>query len=640
MVIGITGPWGSGKSSILNLLQEHIEKKHSDALVVRFDPWLVSGRDDLIMQFLRELIVKIKSHGHNVAALKKLGLSLADYGAQLAPIGNLVVPGAGSAAKASLSALKKALQEDESLSALRLKLVSQLEAASTPIVVLIDEIDRVEDAEVRNVAQLVRSVADFPGISYVLAYAQDRVVEALGGGERGRSYLEKIIQFQIPLPILFADEVARLIEAELSALEELRLPSNFRTNERYQRLAQLLTREVIQTPRDVQRLIATFHVLRSMLLGEVDWIDLLGFSALLVKSPATVEKIRADPEGFTDRRWSSPLFEEAENSPQKMFDRLVPKEEQRTGTKELLGFLFPFLSEDVEQSAAREHTDALSERASLLTVLRLNLLPGRFSREDVRRIFDIKAEEVEARLDELNQSGALAAFMDRINELYVDLYSTDRLKFWQGVGRFLAKPDCEWMTCYQPWGQTVRRFAAILEAAVRRSADIRSEAIVIFSTLRDNGEMELTPRWARNHMFAHGLFGCEKRDDYGWFFDAEKAKSMLVDMARRWRKDHLSGKFLPCHWSVDAAFVMIDTDAWTRACRSALDQVLEDDRALDGFTLLLFGGSFTTDQSSIKKLCSYESYIERARRRLQSVGADGTHETVGFALKKALGMYS
>ena len=53
VVIGITGDWGSGKSSVLNLLEQRIKRqdKYPSALIVRFDPWLVSGRDDLIAQF-------------------------------------------------------------------------------------------------------------------------------------------------------------------------------------------------------------------------------------------------------------------------------------------------------------------------------------------------------------------------------------------------------------------------------------------------------------------------------------------------------------------------------------------------------------------------------------------------------------
>ena len=47
---------------------------------------------------------------------------------------------------------------------------------------LIDELDRIEDEGMKIVAQLVRSVADFPGIFYVLAYDAERVMRALGEG--------------------------------------------------------------------------------------------------------------------------------------------------------------------------------------------------------------------------------------------------------------------------------------------------------------------------------------------------------------------------------------------------------------------------------------------------------------------------
>src|SRR6185437_3494949 len=61
VVIGVTGPWGSGKSSLLNLVREHIKATYSDAIIITFDPWLVSGRNDLIYQFLGEVLATIKS---------------------------------------------------------------------------------------------------------------------------------------------------------------------------------------------------------------------------------------------------------------------------------------------------------------------------------------------------------------------------------------------------------------------------------------------------------------------------------------------------------------------------------------------------------------------------------------------------
>jgi hypothetical protein len=53
-VIGVTGGWGTGKTSLLNLTQEVLEDTYG-AQVIRFDPWLFSGSDELVIRFLREL---------------------------------------------------------------------------------------------------------------------------------------------------------------------------------------------------------------------------------------------------------------------------------------------------------------------------------------------------------------------------------------------------------------------------------------------------------------------------------------------------------------------------------------------------------------------------------------------------------
>src|SRR6516165_5973348 len=55
IVLGLTGPGGSGKSSILNMVAEHAQARHPATVVVTFNPWLANSRNGLIHAFFAEV---------------------------------------------------------------------------------------------------------------------------------------------------------------------------------------------------------------------------------------------------------------------------------------------------------------------------------------------------------------------------------------------------------------------------------------------------------------------------------------------------------------------------------------------------------------------------------------------------------
>src|SRR5262249_37664868 len=153
-----------------------------------------SGRNDLISEFIAELVSELKQARNGKKRFKTAITKLVGYGNTLSPLADLVPYGA--VMKDALKIAKEHLDRSKSLHEQRWDLIDSLSKVSAPIVVLIDELDRIEDEEIRIVAQLVRSIAVFPGISYVLAYDAERVIHALAGTEkleRGRAYLEKIV---------------------------------------------------------------------------------------------------------------------------------------------------------------------------------------------------------------------------------------------------------------------------------------------------------------------------------------------------------------------------------------------------------------------------------------------------------------
>src|ERR1700738_3844416 len=67
-VVGIHGKWGTGKSSILNLLVEQIERDNrsrpdtEQLHAMRFNPWNFSDQNQLIFQFLRQFRAHLKGN--------------------------------------------------------------------------------------------------------------------------------------------------------------------------------------------------------------------------------------------------------------------------------------------------------------------------------------------------------------------------------------------------------------------------------------------------------------------------------------------------------------------------------------------------------------------------------------------------
>ncbi|HHK42945.1 MAG TPA: ATP-binding cassette domain-containing protein, partial [Planctomycetaceae bacterium] len=57
VVLALAGPWGSGKSSLLNLIAGELERTSGEhpPLVMRFNPWWFSGTGQLVAAFLQQL---------------------------------------------------------------------------------------------------------------------------------------------------------------------------------------------------------------------------------------------------------------------------------------------------------------------------------------------------------------------------------------------------------------------------------------------------------------------------------------------------------------------------------------------------------------------------------------------------------
>ena len=53
MVVGVLGPWGSGKTSFINLARNRLES--AGVAILDFNPWMFSGTEQIVASFFVEL---------------------------------------------------------------------------------------------------------------------------------------------------------------------------------------------------------------------------------------------------------------------------------------------------------------------------------------------------------------------------------------------------------------------------------------------------------------------------------------------------------------------------------------------------------------------------------------------------------
>lgn len=201
LVVGVFGPWGSGKTSFINLARP--EFCRAEVPVLDFNPWLFSGADQLVGRFFTELAAVMGE----MSNLKQIGSYLQKYGDILSPAIHTMSalagsPHAGNTLLALMRRFDKRTEPPPSAIATRNKLTKALAQRSKPIVVVLDDVDRLPIAEIRELFKLIRLTAHFPNLIYVVACDRSRVEAALEEDDPrlGSNYLEKIFQWSVHVP--------------------------------------------------------------------------------------------------------------------------------------------------------------------------------------------------------------------------------------------------------------------------------------------------------------------------------------------------------------------------------------------------------------------------------------------------------
>jgi predicted KAP-like P-loop ATPase len=159
------------------------------------------------------------------------------------------------------------------------------------LIVVVDDVDRLRSNEILDIVRLVRLVGDFPNTLYLLAFDRGRVEECLSEGnlERGRAYLEKIVQVTHDVPIPRQPDVTALFVAGIQQIPD-DIPTGPMDEGDLQNIFTFVVRPLLVTPRHVQRLLGSLPMTMRLVGEEVAFADLVGIEAVRVLHPRAIRR--------------------------------------------------------------------------------------------------------------------------------------------------------------------------------------------------------------------------------------------------------------------------------------------------------------------------------------------------------------
>ena len=358
IAIGIHAPWGEGKTSVLNMiiegLEEHLHKANKTLLngnivLLKFNPWGFGDENQLLESFFAALANKIE--GRIETTGEKVSDLVRKYSWVATPLeafkfGFFGID-ASINAKETLEKLAEAKPKAD-LTELKDRIEKILEESDKKIIVIMDDIDRLDKEEIQAVFRLIKLTADFPNTIYLLSFDIERVSEALaekyGSKEAGRSFLEKIIQVSLPLPFLNSSKLIKLTFDNINKLlEDNNIVLQQEQDGEWSYFFISNFSSYLKSPRLVKKYINNLWFSLPTNKDEINIYDLQTIEAIHTFLPELYEIIKSNGNMFLlepANRWFRKEEEQKHIENLKKLLEIFP-EEKRKNIKEIIQKLFP-----------------------------------------------------------------------------------------------------------------------------------------------------------------------------------------------------------------------------------------------------------------------------------------------------------
>ena len=258
--LGLTAPWGAGKTSFMLVMKEYLEKQHDEkTIVIEFNPWMYRKAPNLTQVFFDELSRTLALYNSDLASafIRYVRSILAQESSAWLQLAARLLP--------QESNEKNITEQYKSLS-------QEICRLGRKIFIFIDDVDRLEREELVELFALVRNSSSFPYMSYILAYDKEYVASQLKGcfDQHTHRYMEKILQEEYALAQITPEQLEQALKMELESIGYGELWMTLRDS-------RIQISHHLPTIRAVKRICNTLSSRRKVLEGNVvifDWFIL------------------------------------------------------------------------------------------------------------------------------------------------------------------------------------------------------------------------------------------------------------------------------------------------------------------------------------------------------------------------------
>lgn len=319
-VLGLVGPWGSGKSTTLRWVKDHLDTEERWD-VVDMGAWAAAGPDGVVLELLRAL-----NEAWGDSRWRRLARSLSPAAHSLvragAPAASLLEPVSGVGpllARLGWAALLPSATAPPIPAQLR-ALERRVGRRTRSTLVVVDDVDRLQPDELLALLKAVRVLGSLPRVHYLLVYDEETVLHQLrqtavghqddDGVDRSNAFMEKIITLRLEQPPVNRDDAEALLRANLEdALTDAHVVLDDDASDRLEVEVVAFFSQLLVTPRAVRRFTAQLRTYLPLVRAEaVDPVDFAVLALIRIRYQRLYDELSRDRYVLTtsDRRADLP----------------------------------------------------------------------------------------------------------------------------------------------------------------------------------------------------------------------------------------------------------------------------------------------------------------------------------------------